>query len=144
MAVHKIDGGPGGENDHYPKKFVTLYGAAAITKGDWVAFNADTTNGLGGSVSQAAGVTTVGNGGCVGIATETTTAAGNIVIQTAGFNDYAAVDGDCAINIRMCGPIGTAGQAGLVAAATFGAICVGLAVDATNVGSVMIIDQGYF
>ena len=142
MAIYKRDGVDG--DFHYPKKFVTLYGAAAITKGDWVAFNADTTEGLGGSVSQAAGVTTVGNGGCVGVATETITAAGPITIQTAGYCDFANVDGNCDINIRLCGPIGTAGQAGLAAGATLDAVAVGLAADATNVGSVMIIDQGYF
>jgi hypothetical protein len=142
MAIYKKDGVDG--VNHYPKKFVTLYAAAAITKGDWVAFNADTTEGLGGSVSQAAGVSTVGNGGAFGVATETVTGTGPITIQTAGFCDFAAVDSSCDINIRMCGPIGTAGQAGLVAAATFGAVCVGLAADVSNVGSVMIIDQGYF
>ena len=144
MAVHKIDGGPGGENAHYPKKFVTLYAPAIVTKGDWVCFHANDDYGLGNACQQAAAVTTVGNGGVIGVATETVAAGSFVQIQTAGHNAYANVDGSCDINIRLCGPIGTAGRAGLVAAATFGACCVGLETDTSNVAAVMIIDQGYF
>ena len=56
MSIHKIDGGPGGENNHFPKKFVTLYSAdASITAGDWVMIHpTDTTNGLGASVTKRA------------------------------------------------------------------------------------------
>ena len=142
MAIYKKDGVDG--VFHYPKKFVTLYGAAAIAKGDWVAFNASVVEGLGGAVSQAAGVSTLGNGGCVGVATDTITAVGPITIQTAGFCDFAAVDVGCDINIRLCGPIGTDGRAGLAAGGSLDAVAVGLAPDASSVGSVMIIDQGYF
>ena len=47
MSIHKIDGGPGGENNHFPKKFVTLYSAdASITAGDWVMIHTTDTTGL--------------------------------------------------------------------------------------------------
>mgnify|MGYP003627311482 CR=1 FL=1 len=51
MAVHKIDGVDG--TNHFPKKLVTLYASGACTAGYFVAITADTTNGLGGSVSNA-------------------------------------------------------------------------------------------
>ena len=90
MAVHKIDGGPGGQNPHYPKKFVTLYSADAATnaiaKGDWVSIDlGDSTNGIGMSVEQAVMGTATGDALCFGVATHALSVAGNLVVQTAGY-----------------------------------------------------------
>tara|TARA_R100001082_G_scaffold28821_1_gene14484 strand:+ start:18353 stop:18892 length:540 start_codon:yes stop_codon:yes gene_type:complete len=96
MAIHKIDGGPGGETNHFPKKFVTLYTAAgiAIAKGDWVAIDLDdSTNGLGASVEQS----TVALPQLVfGVATEAKALndSGNIRVQVAGY--YGHEDGSSA------------------------------------------------
>jgi len=148
MAVHKVDGVDG--VNHFPKKFVTLYGTAAITAGRFVSIDAsDTTNGLGASVVTAA----VGPGSTeaqaltFGVATETTTAAGNIVIQTAGKYENAYVNGSTAAGDALTGPLsgGTAGMADLLAETTFGpVVAVALEADSTNLADVMIVDQGFF
>lgn len=150
MAVHKIDGGPGGENDHFPKKFVTLYGTAAITKGNWVQIHVtDTTNGLGASVVTAQAGDAAGLRGnlCFGIATETTTAAGNIVIQTAGKYATANVDGNVAAGVSLVMDNTSAGRVITYAAGTHtkATPCgIALEADTANVAAVMIINQGYF
>jgi len=159
MAVHKIDGVDG--VDHFPKKFVTLYGTAAITKGAWVALNlSDTTNGLGGSVVTGPSTTGAGDPLVFGVATETTTAAGNIVIQTAGLYGDSSIAGSGAMtdgNITAGLPLaagddGSAGQIDQYEAGTHtnsGIVGIALTADAAgsygaNEATVMIIDQGLF
>jgi len=164
MAIYKIDGVDGtdgvGAINHFPKKFVTLYGTAAITKGAWVGFNlSDTTNGLGGSVRAAPSSTAAGDPLVFGVATETTTAAGNIVIQTAGrYGDDTAgggamTDGGISLGDPLAaGNDGDAGQIDLYEAGTHtNCNMCGIALSADGAGdyganeaTVMIIDQGYF
>ena len=124
MSVHKIDGGPGGENNHFPKKFITLYSSdTSITAGDFVMIDpTDTTNGLGGSVRQAqSGFNTdVHEGLCIGVATETITAAGEIQIQIAGKYENANVATTviCGQNLVMSGTAGRAQDATQLACQT--------------------------
>ena len=149
MAVYKYGKGDKGVA-HFPKKFVTLYGTAAITEGRFVSINlSDSTNGLGGSVVTAA----VGPGSTehqaltFGVATETTTVAGPIVVQIAGKYENAYVDGSTAAGDALCGPLsgGTAGMAGLLAETTFGnVVAVALEADSGNLADVMIVNQGFF
>jgi len=148
MSVHKIDGGPGGENNHFPKKFVTLYGTAAITQGNWVMFDVtDTTNGLGGSVVTAA-ATANGEQLVFGVAAETTTAAGNIQIQIAGKFENAAVDVTMAAGSSIVvSAAGTpaAGRGQIYVAGDLAPICgIALEDDTAGQADVMIINQGYF
>ena len=146
MAVHKIDGVDG--TDNFPKKFVTLYGTAAITAANWVMLDiTDTTNGLGGSVVTA---TNTANGEqlAFGVATETTTAAGNIKIQVAGKYENAAVDVTMAAGSSIVvsdAGTGAAGRGQIYVAGDLAPI-VGIALedDTAGVADVMIIDQGYF
>ena len=148
MAVHKIDGVDGVDN--FPKKFVTLYGTAAITKGSWVMLDlTDSTNGLGGSVVTAA-ATANGEQLAFGVAAETTTAAGNIKIQTAGKFEDATVGTPVAIGESLVVSTGSgAGRAVTYVASDVAPIC-GIALESepggggTNTADVMIIDQGYF
>ena len=150
MAVHKIDGVDGVDN--FPKKFVTLYGTAAITKGSWVMLDlTDSTNGLGGSVVTAA-ATANGEQLAFGVAAETTTAAGNIKIQTAGKFEDATVGTPVAIGESLVVSAATgsgAGRAVTYVASDVAPIC-GIALESepggggTNTADVMIIDQGYF
>jgi hypothetical protein len=158
MAVHKIDGVDG--TNHFPKKFVTLHGTAAITKGAWVAFDlSDTTNGLGGSVVTAPSSTAAGDPLVFGVATETTSAAGEITIQTAGrYGDDTAgggamTDGSITAGLPLCaGNDGSAGQIDQYESGTHtnaGMCGIALSADAAgdygaNEATVMIIDQGYF
>jgi len=151
MAIHKIDGVDG--VNHFPKKFVTLYcESSSISAGQWVMFGTDTTNGLGGSVKLAASVSTNGNSAVVGIATETLTAAGNLVVQTAGKYENAYVDTDIAVGLGLSGCNTTAGSASLTDANTFQVIGVALETEGTSTGEsgtaeradVMIVDQGFF
>ena len=151
MAVHKIDGGPGGENDHFPKKFVTLYASAACTAGYFVSIDdGDTTNGLGASVRNAelgAGGGVTAQGLPFGVATETVAAGANVVIQTAGKYENAYVNGSTAIGSALIGPLsgGTVGMASMLAETTFGTVvAVGLEADSTNLADVMIVNQGFF
>jgi hypothetical protein len=93
MAIHKIDGGPGGENNHFPKKFVTLYASEAITAGDFVGIDlSDTTNGLGASV-RPLDLDDGLSGGTLplGVATHTAAAGDDVDIQTAGKYENANV-----------------------------------------------------
>ena len=158
MAVHKIDGVDG--VNHFPKKFVTLYGTAAITKGAWVALNlSDTTNGLGASVVTAPMSTAAGDPLVFGVATETTAAAGIITIQTAGrYGDDttgggAMTDGNITAGLPLAaGNDGSAGQIDQYEAGTHtNSGIVGIALSADDAGdyganeaTVMIIDLGYF
>ena len=171
MAVHKIDGGPGGQTNHYPKKFVTLYSADAATnaiaKGDWVAIDlGDTTNGLGMSVEQAAMTTGAGDPLVFGVATHALSVAGYLVVQTAGFYGYngaltdaaaagegAATDGGVIAGAPLvAGDDGAAGQIDTYEAGTHtNANIVGIALVAdgqdsygNNETSVIILDQGLF
>jgi len=166
MAIHKIDGvdavDGGSQISSFPKKFVTLYAAAAITKGDWVRIDLDdSTNGLGASVETSPSTTAAGDPLVFGVATETITAAGNIRIQTAG--KYGVDGGAVGAGAEMhtgvgagvalvAGNAGTAGQIFTYASGTHtaaGPIGISLVADgagdyATSEGSVMIFDQGLF
>lgn len=146
MAIHKTDGVDG--TNHFPKKFVTLYGTAAITKSNWVMLDiTDTTNGLGGSVVTA---TNTANGEqlAFGIATETTTAAGDIKIQVAGKYENAAVDATMAAGSSIVvsdAGTGAVGRGQIYVAGDLAPICgIALEDDTANLADVMIIDQGYF
>jgi len=157
MAIHKVDGVDGVNN--FPKKFVTLHGTAAIAKGDWVRIDtSDSTNGLGASVVKTTGGTAAGQSGVFGVATETTTAAGLIRIQTAGkYGDETAGGGanvhtDAAAGSDLgAGNGGGAGTVNLMdSAITDSAVC-GYALNAAGAGdyganecTVLIVDQGYF
>ena len=155
MAIHKIDGvdavdGSSTGINSFPKKFVTLYCTAAVTAGRWVSIHAtDDENGLGASVVLApvGPSSTASNAATFGIATETTTAAGNLRVQTAGKYENAYVDGSTTVGLPLTGPLsgGTAGMASLLAETTYGPVIgVALESDATNLADVMIIDQGFF
>jgi len=151
MAVHKIDGGPGGENDHFPKKFVTLYASAACTAGFFVSIDdGDTTNGLGASVRNAeVGATSVtGQGLTFGVATQTVAAGADVVVQIAGKYENASVDGATAIGSALIGPLsgGTIGMASIQTASTLGGpvIAVALEADTATLADVMVINQGFF
>ena len=93
MSIHKIDGGPGGQNNHFPKKFVTLNASEAITAGDFVGIDlSSTTNGLGGSVRPLDMDDGLSAGTLpLGVATHTAAAAANVEIQTAGKYENANV-----------------------------------------------------
>ena len=142
MAIYKIDGVDG--VDHFPKKFVTLHCSEAITKGEWVSIDTgDTTNGLGGSVEKAL-ATSLGCVGVVGVATETTTAAGLVTIQTAGKFENAYVTSSIAANIALVVDT-TAGRADISAATDLVSPCgMTLETSASNVGDVMIFDKNMF
>ena len=146
MAIHKIDGVDGVNN--FPKKFVTLYCSAAITKGDWVVIDiSDTTNGRGGSVKKFAGGSSL-DATAFGVATETKTAAGNLKIQTAGLCDFALMTGSVASGSALACDGATAGAASAAAGGDAAAPCgiyvgaAGSAAAASNL--VLIADQGYF
>ena len=151
MSVHKIDGGPGGENDHFPKKFVTLYSAdTSITAGDWVMIHpTDTTNGLGGSVQQAVASASDGLQSelIIGVATETITAAGNIVIQVAGKYENANVTTGLTVGMALTVTNANAGRAVQYIASTHtdcSPCGVALETAGSNLGDVLIINRGYF
>ena len=147
MAIHKIDGVDGDNN--FPKKFVTLYCTGAVTKGDWVVIDlADTTNGRGASVKQYAGSSL--DATAFGIATETKTAAGNLVVQTAGLCDFANMTGSVAAGAALACDT-TAGKASTAAGGDASSPCgiyitsdgSSASVDAAT-NRVIIADQGYF
>tara|TARA_R100000231_G_scaffold30893_2_gene27184 strand:- start:5228 stop:5707 length:480 start_codon:yes stop_codon:yes gene_type:complete len=159
MAIHKVDGVDGDAN--FPKKFVTLHGTAAITKGQCVQIDTDdTTNGLGGSVKIATVGANANESGpmCFGVAAETITEAGTIKIQTAGkFEDAFVVDAaDTVVGHALVGPLNgaTAGSLSAQTAATFGGPVVAYAIEVEGTGTgesgtalrcdIMIIDQGLF
>ena len=159
MAIHKIDGGPGGETPHYPKKFVTLYAPAAIAiaKGDWVRIDLDdTTNGFGQSVERATMDVAGGDPLVFGVATHAVAlnTPGNLVVQTAGFYGHsscstygpfafpqgtgAAADVGTVVagSPLAAGSTGDAGQAMLYAGATHVLQnCLGWAVEAEGAGN---------
>tara|TARA_R110000824_G_C14746019_1_gene628008 strand:+ start:8 stop:511 length:504 start_codon:yes stop_codon:yes gene_type:complete len=167
MSIHKIDGGPGGETNHFPKKFVTLYSSdTSITAGDFVMIDPqDTTNGLGASVRQAESGynTNIHEGLCLGISTQTITAAGNIVVQIAGKYENANVAATvvCGQNLVMSTTVGRAQDATQLACQTnFDALernIIAVALESegaatgteafsggTNLADVMIKNQGFF
>ena len=146
MAIHKIDGVDGTNN--FPKKFVTLYCTGAVTKGDWVVLDlSDTTNGRGASVKKSG---TSLDPTAFGVATETKTAAGNLVVQTAGLCTFALLtSGVSPGEPLVCDT--TAGAASLFDAGDAASPC-GIYISddgasdgvATATNRVMITDQGYF
>jgi hypothetical protein len=156
MAIHKVDGVDGDAN--FPKKFVRLYAAAAVAKGDWVMIDvADTTNGLGASVKKTTGGTAAGDP-AFGIAVAAISAGTVGTIQTAGkYGDETAGGGanvhtDAAAGKYLAaGNGGGAGTANLMdSAITEGSVC-GLALNAAGAGdyganecTVIIVDQGLF
>tara|TARA_R100000152_G_C6657501_1_gene97312 strand:+ start:83 stop:511 length:429 start_codon:yes stop_codon:yes gene_type:complete len=142
MAIHKVEGVDGDAN--FPKKFVRLHCTEAISAGEWVSIDTgDTTNGLGGSVEKAL-ATTNGCVGVVGVATETTTAAGVVKIQTAGKFENAFVTTSITANKALVVDT-TAGRADEAAATDLVSPCaITLETAASNLADVMIIDQGYF
>ena len=147
MAIHKVDGVDGTGN--FPKKLVRLHcTTAAITKGDWVCIDVtDTTNGRGASCKKTG---TAIDATAFGVATETTTVAGVIKVQTAGLCDFALM----ATGVSVSEPLicdATAGAASLFAGTDVGApVGIYISSDGTSDGvatatnRVMIIDQGYF
>ena len=143
MAIHKIDGYDG--TDNFPKKFVTLLCNGAITAGQWVSVDISlTTNGLGGAVvlapATANGATMV-----VGVATETTTATGNVKIQTAGKYENAYVLNAVAAGLLDLVVDTTAGSASAAAAGDLVSPC-GCTLEAAsgNLADVMIYDKNMF
>ena len=154
MAIHKIDGVDG--VNHFPKKFVILYSLVAVTKGDILMLETDTTvtdyakNGLGASVIKAVGATTTGDEGLaiVGVAAETTTAAGPVKIQTAGKFENANVHTDVTRFEGIVVIDGTAGQGVAWTAATTLTLPFAIALeDAPSTGAatdIMIMDKGFF
>ena len=165
MAIHKIDQVDG--VNHFPKKFVVLHALAAITKGEIVAIETDTTvtdyakNGLGASVIKSTGAG--GDEGLVvGVAAETITAAGELKIQTAGkFENAIVVDGTTRGEILVPSSV-TAGALAPIEVAfddtfnrddlKFARVAVALESEGTGGtesgtalrADIMIIDQGYF
>ena len=155
MAIHKIDGVDGtdgtGAINSFPKKFVTLYSAdTAITKGNWVMIHpTDATNGLGASVRDAIASASDGlqSGLIVGVAAETITAAGNILIQTAGKFENANVTTGLTVGMALTVTNANAGRAVQYISSTHTdtAPCgVALETAADNAGDVMIYDSGMF
>jgi len=149
MAIHKIDGVDGVNN--FPKKFVTLYCSAPITKGDWVVIDlANTENGRGGSVKKFAAGSAL-DATTFGIATETKTAAGNLTIQTAGLCDFALMTASVAAGAALVCDGATAGAASAAAGGDAAAPCgIYVAADGSTASVaaasnlVLIADQGYF
>ena len=167
MAVHKIDGGPGGQTPHYPKKFVTLYAAAvaAIAKGDWGRLDlTDTTNGIGMSVEIAPMATAAGDPMVFGVATHAIAinTPGNLIVQTAGFYGHpdgstagagafaqgtgAAVEPNVAAGSPLAsGSAGAAGEAMIYASVTHTASNIlGVAVEAEDAGNYLASETGVF
>tara|TARA_R110002012_G_C11251272_1_gene566746 strand:- start:68 stop:523 length:456 start_codon:yes stop_codon:yes gene_type:complete len=151
MAIHKIDGGPGGENNHFPKKFVTLYSAdASITAGDWVMIHpTDTTNGLGASVTQAVASASDGLQSelIIGVATETITATGEIVVQVAGKYENANVTTGLTVGMSLTVTNANAGRAVQYISSTHtdtSPCGVALEEAVSNAADVLIINKGYF
>lgn len=118
----------------------TFIANGSITKGHFVAFDTGKT----GSdrvlyVIQSAGVATVGNSLTIGVALATAAAGEKIDVCVSGYCAYAYVDGSTVAGTPLCGPIGTAGQAGLAAAATTSpVIAVGLDADTANFAPVFV------
>ena len=154
MAIHKIDGVDGVNN--FPKKFVTLHALAGVTQGDILMIESDSTvtdadkNGIGASVVAATCAGTTGAEGflIVGVAAETTTAAGPVKIQTAGKFENANCHTDV---IRFDGIVvlnGTAGQGVAYSATTTLTMPFAVALeDAASTGAatdIMIMDRGFF
>jgi len=160
MAIHKVDGVDGDNN--FPKKYVRLYAAAIVTKGDWVRIDLDNSeNGLGASVEQAPAATAGGDCMVLGVATETVAAGSYVKVQTAGLYGDNTTGGGAAVlgsavtaggKALVVDDTGAAGQADIFAGATHVltgpcgiSISAGGAGDyGTNEATVMIIDQGYF
>ena len=147
MAIHKIDGVDGVDN--FPKKIVTLYANAIVTKGDWVKIDiGNAENGRGASVmTTAAGSVNQ----AFGVALETVAAGSNVRIQTAGLNDAALMLASQTAGTALICDGGTAGAASTFGADEAAAPC-GIYVSsdgstasvAAATNRVLIIDQGYF
>lgn len=147
MAIHKVDGVDG--VNHFPKKFVRLYAAAIVTKGDWVEIDiADTTNGRGASVK-----TTVASSlrQAFGVATETVAAGSYVTIQTAGLNTAVKMVASVAAGAALSCDGSTAGAASATGGDELAPQCgLHISLDgstasvAAATNTCMIIDQGYF
>ena len=153
MAIHKIDGvdavDGGSQISSFPKKFVTLYANAIVTKGDWVEIDiGNDQNGRGASVK-----TTVASevNQAFGVAVETVAAGSNVKIQTAGLNEAALMLASQTAGTALICDGGTAGAASTFGADEAAAPCgVYISSDgstasvAAATNRVLIIDQGYF
>jgi len=149
MAIYKRGQADNGVY-HFPKKMVTLYGTAAITAGDWVQIETDTgvtdydKNDVGASVTQADAVAN-GNMAVIGVATETTTAAGYLVVQIAGRYDNANVADAVNAGDGLIVDATSGGQAVATTATDVGNACgLCLVAPSSNQADVMIINQGWF
>lgn len=167
MAIHKIDGvdavDGGSLINSFPKKFVTLHcsDASGVTKGDFMSIESNaaatdaTKNGLGATVIQS-NVTAENEKFVFGIAAETTTAAGDVKIQTAGKFLEANVASTVGIGEKLVASSTdgraqdqaqlhtTPNAAELVTTATYAVAAVALTAASSNKSDVLIIDQGYF
>mgnify|MGYP003116714357 CR=1 FL=1 len=147
MAIHKIDGVD--NVNHFPKKIVTLYAAAVVTKGDWVEIDiGDVVNGRGASVK-----TTVASSlrQAFGVATETVAAGSNVRIQTAGLNTAVKMVISVPAGAALSCDGTTAGAASATGGDELAPMCgLHISLDGSTVSvaaatnTCMIIDQGYF
>jgi hypothetical protein len=148
MALFKRDGVDG--TNHTPKRFVTVYGTAAITVGMAVVVDYSNTDyGMGNAVKKSA---LNDDPLACGVADETTSAAGPIRIQVSGLRtDCTARTG--AINVgESVGSAGTTGgdEGGVKAVGTCAAtiqpfaVCVDAFTDDNANGQILIIDKGFW
>ena len=155
MAIHKIDGVDG--VNHFPKKFVELHSLVAVTKGDFLMIETDTTvtdydkNGLGATVIKAVASASTGLEAAliVGVAAETTTAAGTVKIQVAGKFENANCHTDIVRGEGICVLNSTAGQGVpyITSGSTRGLPVAVALEDAPSTGAatdIMILDSGMF
>lgn len=120
----------------------TFLSGAAITAGDWVAF--DTTQSGANRVlyvKQAAAVAGAGSAGnplVVGVALNTTTVVGEKVqVVVSGYCARANVDAAVVAGSPLCGPFTTAGRADINVAASVAGLC-GVALDADGVAPLAV------
>jgi hypothetical protein len=143
MALHKTDG-VDGRNNITVKKTV-LYGTAAITRGDVVMIDTgDSTNGIGFSVKSA---DAADSPLAVGVALTTTTAAGNVEVQTSGLCELVTDSGGTLLAGEITGN-DTTGEVRQLAAANNTtapfAVCVRTYTINDDDGAIMIIDKGIY
>jgi hypothetical protein len=148
MALLKRDGVDG--TNHTPKRFVTLYGTAAITVGQCVVVDYSNTDyGMGNAVKKSAAND---DPLACGVADETTTAAGPIKIQVSGLRtDCTGREGAINVNAAVGSAGGTGGEEGGVkslgtVSATVQpfAVCVDAFTDDNANGQILIIDKGWW
>lgn len=102
-SLMKQDGFAG--NGDYGNRTHRLWCTAAVTAGNWIAVDTnDTTNpaGLEGFSFVTADAGVEGDYDTVGVATETTTAASWVLVQTSGFYANANVTSASTIGQNLC------------------------------------------